>query len=169
MEPEAVVLSSRGAGSRIPAVDTPANADAPMTHDVRWKQRFSNFSRALADMSADVALRDTRVLSRLEEKGLIHSFEMIHELAWNVLKDFLESEAGTTGLLGSKDSTREAFKRGLITDGETWMDMIRCRNLSSHVYDEAVASQIVDDICTRFHGRFIALRDTLSSRIDPAA
>jgi nucleotidyltransferase substrate binding protein (TIGR01987 family) len=140
-----------------------------MTPDVRWKQRFSNFSRALRDMSADLALRDARPLSRLEEKGLIHSFEMVHELAWNVLKDFLESEAGTTGLLGSKDSTREAFKRGLISDGETWMDMIRRHNLTSHVYDEDVARQIVNDIALRFHGCFLALHETLSRRLDPSA
>ena len=138
-----------------------------MTPDVRWKQRFANFSKALREMSADVALRDTRPLSRLEEKGLVQSFEMVHELAWNVLKDFLESEAGTTGLLGSKDSTREAFKRGLLADGEAWMDMIRCRNLTSHVYDEHIARQVVEDICSRFHGCFLSLHDALSSRIDP--
>lgn len=140
-----------------------------MTQDVRWKQRFSNFSLALKDMSADVALRDVRPLSRLEEKGLVQSFEMVHELAWNVLKDFLEAEAGTTGLLGSKDSTREAFKRGLIADGEAWMDMIRCRNLTSHVYNQDLARQVVDDICSRFHACFVELHDTLPPRAEPTA
>ncbi len=138
-----------------------------MTPDVRWKQRFSNFTRALSDLSADVALHGARPLSRLEEKGVVQSFEMVHELAWNVLKDFLESEAGTTGLLGSKDSTREAFKRGLITDGEAWMEMIRCRNLTSHVYNEDIARQVVNDICSRFHACFVELRDTLPSRAEP--
>lgn len=138
-----------------------------MTPDIQWKQRFSNFSRALSDLSADVALHGARPLSRLEEKGLVQSFEMVHELAWNVLKDFLESEAGTTGLLGSKDSTREAFKRGLIADGEAWMHMIHCRNLSSHVYNEDIARQVVNDICSGFHSCFLQLHDTLSSRVDP--
>ena len=94
---------------------------------------------------------------------------MVHELAWNVLKDFLESEAGTLGLMGSKDSTREAFKRGLIADGEVWMDMIRCRNLTSHVYDEALAQQVADDICSRFHGCFVRLHTMLSARIESTA
>lgn len=122
-----------------------------MTTDIRWRQRFDNYSKAFLELSDDVDLRQSRALSRLEEKGLIQSFEVAHELAWNVLKDYLEEIGGTTGLLGSKDSTREAFKRGLIADGEIWMDMIKARNLTSHVYDEATVRKIADDICQRFH------------------
>ncbi len=128
-----------------------------MTQDIRWKQRFDNYSKAFLELSADVALRQSRELSRLEEKGLIQSFEVVHELSLNVLKDYLEEIAGTTGLLGSKDSTREAFKRGLIADGEVWMDMIKSRNLTSHVYDEETARKIADDVCRRFQPCFAAL------------
>lgn len=128
-----------------------------MTEDIRWKQRFSNFDKAFADLDAEVALRAARPLSRLEEKGLIQSFEYTHELAWNVLKDYLADVAGTTGLLGSKDTTREAFKRGLIEEGETWMDMIKSRNLTSHVYDHATAKTIADAISQRYHAQFAAL------------
>ncbi len=128
-----------------------------MDTDIRWQQRFDNFNKAFLELSNDVALRQSRELSRLEEKGLIQSFEMVHELAWNVLKDYLEDVAGTTGLLGSKDSTREAFKRGLIIDGEIWMDMIKARNLTSHVYDEVTARKIADDICQRFHPAFATM------------
>ncbi|PIQ13772.1 MAG: nucleotidyltransferase [Hydrogenophilales bacterium CG_4_9_14_3_um_filter_59_35] len=128
-----------------------------MTQDIRWKQRFNNYTKALNELSADVALRESRKLSRLEEKGLIQSFEMVHELAWNVLKDYLEDVAGTTGLFGSKDSTREAFKRGLIEDGEAWMEMIKSRNLTSHVYDESTARDIAEDIAARFHPSFLRM------------
>lgn len=128
-----------------------------MTEDVRWKQRFQNFTKAFNDLSADVSLSEVRELSRLEEKGLIQSFEMTHELAWNVLKDYLEEVAGTTGLLGSKDTTREAFKRGLIDEGEVWMDMLKSRNLTSNVYDEATARKIAHEIRGRFHACFAAM------------
>jgi nucleotidyltransferase substrate binding protein (TIGR01987 family) len=127
-----------------------------MTEDIRWKQRFANFDRAFADLEAEVALRGTRALSRLEEKGLIQSFEYTHELAWNVLKDYLADVGGTTGLLGSKDTTRETFKRGLIEDGEIWMDMIKSRNLTSHVYDENKARALADAISQHDHARFEA-------------
>ena len=135
-----------------------------MTNDIRWQQRFDNFSKAFLELSGDVALRRSRELSRLEEKGLIQSFEMVHELSWNVLKDYLQEVGGTTGLLGSKDSTREAFKRGLIADGETWMDMIKARNLSSHLYDEGTARRIADDICDRFQTCFAAMHTDFLAR-----
>jgi nucleotidyltransferase substrate binding protein (TIGR01987 family) len=129
-----------------------------MTEDIRWKQRFSNFNKAYEDLNAEVALRASRPLSRLEEKGLIQSFEYTHELAWNVLKDYLADVAGTTGLMGSKDTTREAFKRGLIEDGEAWMDMIKSRNLTSHVYDQETAKAIANDISQRYHAQFAGLQ-----------
>jgi nucleotidyltransferase substrate binding protein (TIGR01987 family) len=134
-----------------------------MTQDIRWKQRFDNYTKAFRDLSDYVALRESRELSRLEEKGLIQSFAITHELAWNVLKDYLEEEAGTTGLLGSKDTTREAFKRGLIEDGEIWVDMIKSRNLTSHVYYETTARQIAEDIRVHFYPRFAAMHQRFRS------
>ena len=128
-----------------------------MTEDIRWKQRFQNYSKAFTDLRAEVAIRSSRELSRLEEKGLIQSFEMTHELAWNLLMDYLGEVGGTTGLLGSKDTTREAFKRGLIDDGEVWMAMIKDRNQTSHVYDASSARIIADHICQHFYARFAAL------------
>jgi hypothetical protein len=64
-----------------------------------------------------VELAKRRRLSRLEEQGLIQAFEYTHELAWNTLKDFLENR-GVRNLYGSKDATREAFRSGLIENGE---------------------------------------------------
>lgn len=72
-----------------------------MSHDVRWKQRFDNYQRALSQMTVAVELSRTRPLSDLEQQGLIQGFECTHELAWNVLKDYLEME-GIQGLVGSR-------------------------------------------------------------------
>lgn len=135
-----------------------------MSEDIRWKQRFDNYSKAFQEFNTDVDLRQSRALSRLEEKGLIQSFELVHELSWSVLNDYLQDVGGTTGLLGSKDITREAFKRGLIANGEVWMDMIKARNLTSHLYDEATARSIVDDICCRFKDCFSAMHADFLNR-----
>lgn len=125
--------------------------------DIRWRQRFSNFNKAFAQLGAAVELSKTRPLSKLEEQGLIQAFEFTHELAWNTLKDFLESR-GTLDLYGSKDATRSAFKLGLIEDGETWMDMIRSRNLTSHTYDESTAAAIVTAIIQNYYAAFGAFQ-----------
>lgn len=129
--------------------------------DVRWKQRFNNYLRALQTLRDAVAISQTRRLTPLEEQGLIQSFEFTHELAWNVLKDFLE-EQGVSGIIGSKNATREAFRNGLIIDGEAWMDMIKARNQTSHTYDQATARAIVDNALTRFYPAFEALVERLT-------
>ena len=128
-----------------------------MTQDIRWKQRFENFQRALKQLSLAMDLKAQRPLSDLEQQGLIQGFEFTHELAWNVLKDYLEME-GIQGLVGSRSTAREAFKRGLVMDGEVWMDMIEKRNLSSHTYNQTVALTIVEAIAVRYYPAFCELQ-----------
>lgn len=128
--------------------------------DIRWVQRFQNYRQALSRLTEAVELSSERPLSELEQQGLIQGFEYTHELGWNVLKDYLE-EQGFVGIIGSKGATREAFKNGLITDGEAWMDMIKARNLTSHTYKTEVAEDIAKDILGRFHPALVALERRL--------
>lgn len=128
-----------------------------MTLDIRWKQRFDNFQRALRQLTLAMELKAQRPLSDLEQQGLIQGFEFTHELAWNVLKDYLEME-GIQGLVGSRSTAREAFKRGLVRDGEVWMDMIEKRNLSSYTYNLAVANTLVLAIAERYYPAFRELQ-----------
>lgn len=129
--------------------------------DTRWIQRFDSFSKALAQLQDADALSKTRPLSRLEEQGMIQAFEYTHELAWKTMKDFLE-EKGNSSLFGSKDVTRAAFKLGIIENGETWMDMIKSRNQTSHTYNEEVAVQIVNSIINDYFTNFKLLHDKLN-------
>jgi nucleotidyltransferase substrate binding protein (TIGR01987 family) len=142
-----------------------------MTEDIRWKQRFNNYRNALQTLTEAVELAQQRLLTRLEQQGLIQGFEFTHELAWNVLKDYLEAQ-GFVGLIGSRNATRQAFKDALIQDGEAWMDMIKARNLTSHTYNTDIAAGIASDILRRFYPAFVAMANTftaLSVQADPDA
>jgi nucleotidyltransferase substrate binding protein (TIGR01987 family) len=121
--------------------------------DVRWHQRLQSFGQAFVFLSEAARLAGERDLSSLEEQGLIQAFECTHELAWNVLKDYLESQ-GVQEVVGSKGATREAFKNGLLADGEVWMDMIKSRNQTSHTYNEKTANEITEAILTRYCAQF---------------
>lgn len=125
----------------------------PNNPDVRWHQRLQSFHKAFVRLSEAARLASERELSPLEKQGLIQAFEFTHELAWNVLKDYLESQ-GIQGVVGSKGATREAFKNGLIADGEVWMDMIKSRNQTSHTYNEETANEITEAILTRYCAQF---------------
>jgi len=130
--------------------------------DVRWRQRSSNFRRALARLVEAVDLSVQRPLSDLERQGLIQAFEFTHELSWKTLKDFLASR-GVEELYGSRDTTREAFAQGLVRDGEAWMEMIRHRNLSTHTYDEGTVQEIVTAVVSRYLHAFQELETQLQN------
>ena len=133
-----------------------------MNLDIRWKQRFSNYKKALIQLTKFI---DRGELNELEKQGLIQAFEYTHELAWNLLKDYLQDQ-GVQNITGSKDAVRAAFKLGLIEDGETWMDMIKDRNQTVHTYNEATAEAIATNIQTRFFDLFIELRQKMQDLSD---
>ncbi|ETO94517.1 nucleotidyltransferase substrate binding protein [Legionella oakridgensis] len=118
--------------------------------DIRWHQRLSNYKRALEQLSSAVELANQRPLSELEKQGLIQSFEFTHELAWNVMKDYFFFQ-GQSNITGSRDAAREAFNKGLIDQGEIWMEMIKSRNQTSHTYNQKVADEIVFHIKERYY------------------
>ncbi len=129
--------------------------------DTRWHQRLDNFKKAFSQLKEAVVLYQQRPLSHLETQGLIKTFEFTHELSWNVIKDFFEYQ-GNTSIMGSRDATREAFQKGLISDGSTWMEMIKSRNQTSHTYNEDTAIAIVDAVVNRYFSLFEAFLQKMS-------
>lgn len=130
-----------------------------MEDDIRWKQRFSNYQKALSQLQKFI---DKGNLNELEEQGLIQAFEFTHELAWNVMKDYFEYQ-GNTYITGSRDASREAFQKGLIENGEVWMEMIKSRNQSSHTYNEEIADEIKDKVFDFYFESFIAFKNKMKT------
>jgi nucleotidyltransferase substrate binding protein (TIGR01987 family) len=133
-----------------------------MEKDIRWKQRLQNYKKALVTMQKAVELTATRNLSDLEKQGVIQGFEFTFELAWNVMKDYLD-EQGITGIIGSKNAVRHAFNKGLIEDGQVWMDMIESRNISSHSYDEEIAEKLQQKIVEVFYDQLTTFAEKMES------
>ena len=132
--------------------------------DVRWQQRFANFQAALDQLES---FFEPPALNEREQQGLIKAFEYCFELGWSTLRDLLLAE-GNADLLGSRDTLRLAFSRGLIDDGEAWMRMIQDRNLTSHTYNLVTAEQIAAQVAGCYLGCFQRLRARLLQRLaDP--
>ncbi len=125
--------------------------------DIRWQQRFSNYKKAIAQLSV---FMQQASLNKLEEQGLIQAFEYTHELAWLTLSDFIKNQ-GNTEIFGSKDATREAFRLNIIEKGEIWMEMIKSRNLTSHTYNEETTQKILSSIRNDYYAEFLALEKRL--------
>ncbi len=130
----------------------------------RWHLRLDNYRRALARLDEAVRLAQQRPLSELERQGLIQAFEFSFELAWNLLKDYLDYQ-GVSLITGSRDAIREAFARGLIDAGEAWLGMLQDRNRTVHTYNEPVAAAIAERILQHYHPLF----QQLSARMEQLA
>jgi nucleotidyltransferase substrate binding protein (TIGR01987 family) len=128
-----------------------------MNKDIRWKQRFHNFSKALAQLQMFV---DAGELNKMEEQGLIQAFEYTFELAWNTIKDYYTNQ-GVTEIQGSRDAFKLAANRDLIKDAEKWMKMVESRIKTVHTYDEELAKEIANDILEFYYPMFIQLQTRL--------
>lgn len=126
--------------------------------DIRWEQRFSNYSKALSQLSEGLAIENP---SDLEKEGIIQRFEYTFDLAWKTLKDYLNLQ-GYTDITGSRDTFREAFNLGLIENGSIWMEMIESRNLTSHTYNEETATEILNSIRDEYYSLFQSLQVRLN-------
>ncbi len=129
--------------------------------DIRWIQRLDNYNKALSTLSKAIELNEKRELSELEKQGMIQSFEYTHELAWKLMKDYFIFQ-GNTEITGSRDATREAFKTGLIEDGDNWLKMIENRNLTSHTYNQETSEEIYTNIVKLFYQLFVLLQDKMN-------
>ena len=135
--------------------------------DIRWIQRLGNFRKTLADLKEAVDTAKNRELNKLEKQGLIQSFEYTYELAWNTVKDFY-TEQGETGIQGSRDAFRMAFNRGLVSNGEIFMETIKSRQKTSHSYNEETAEEILNAVIHDYYKAFNDLADTLIIEMEKA-
>ncbi len=113
--------------------------------DIRWKQRFQNYNRALFLLSD--ALKDgSEKLSLLEKEGTLQRFGFTFELAWKLMKDYLEESGIIINPITPKQVIKQAFTAKIISDGQVWIDMLLSRNLMSHTYDFIKFETIAKDV-----------------------
>lgn len=126
-----------------------------MENDIRWQQRFSNYTKALEQLRKFIIHGD---LNELEKQGLVKAFDYTYELAWNTIKDFYESQ-GEAGIQGSRDAIQLAFNRGLVADGLDWMQMLKDRNRTAHIYNLQIADEITENILKKYFTLFTSLKN----------
>jgi nucleotidyltransferase substrate binding protein (TIGR01987 family) len=102
--------------------------------DVRWLQRFQNFSKAFALLS-EITMYDSKEMENLQKEGFIQRFEIVFDLAWKTLRDYLEY-LGHDVQPSPRPIIKEAFEVGVIEEGQAFIDMLIARNAMSHTYDE---------------------------------
>ncbi|MBN1314790.1 MAG: nucleotidyltransferase substrate binding protein [Anaerolineales bacterium] len=120
-----------------------------MVKDIRWKQRFQNFDRAVILLREPIE-RGIETLSDLEKEGTIQRFEFTVELAWKTLKDYLEYQGAVIEPITPRNVIKESFAAKILADGQVWIDMLDHRNLMSHAYDSKTFEKAVIAIRDRY-------------------
>ncbi len=86
-----------------------------------WKYRFANYKHAFVLLREAIEAMDETAMSQLEKEGIIQRFEYTMELAWKVMKDYLENEGVTLAQVTPRAVIRAAFETRLIRNGQDWM------------------------------------------------
>ncbi|WPX09831.1 nucleotidyltransferase substrate binding protein [Caldicellulosiruptor danielii] len=122
------------------------------------RNKFANFRKALLKLKEAVEERSDNPLLY---DGAIQRFEFTYELAWKLLKAYLEYQ-GIVSISSPRAVFKEAFSVCLIENQEKWLRMIEDRNLTVHTYDECVAKAIFE----RIKSDYLPLFEELEKRFE---
>ncbi len=101
---------------------------------------FEKFRKALNRLDEGVK----KAKDQLDNDGVIQRFEFTFELMWKTLRLFLLSEGIITN--SPREALKEAFRFGLISDEECFIDMLEDRNQTSQIYSEEISKSILNRI-----------------------
>ena len=102
----------------------------------RLFEKFNDYQKALARLREAIEAPE----SDLKSDAVIQRFEFTYEMAWKTVKLYLEKKGIEVNSPGSVFS--ESNRLGLIKDGNGWTYLQKCRNMTSHTYDEILALQV---------------------------
>jgi nucleotidyltransferase substrate binding protein (TIGR01987 family) len=110
---------------------------------------LSSFEKALASLNTALeAYSATQhpagsAEHELMRDGVIQRFEYTFELAWKMIKRYLQ-EYGLERVdsLTNRDLFRLGYEQGLLREAEIWFDYLAKRNLTSHTYNQVTAEAV---------------------------
>jgi len=121
--------------------------------------KLDNFSNALKKLEEAFAQEG----SPLCLDGTIKRFEFSFEMAWKALKKFLLYEG--TECLSARDCIKKAYQLEFIKKEDTWLNILKDRNSTSHIYDEKEAEEIYQRIKNAYFVEFKKLEEKLVEKI----
>ena len=122
----------------------------------RLSERIENFNKAYVLYEQAHAAYFAEPQNQLIQLAMIQGFEIVFELGWKCLKDYLASK--NIEEFTPRDVIKAAFKSNILSTAQIWIDMAKDRNASSHEYNEKKVAMIIEKIgsiyfeeLTRFH------------------
>lgn len=130
----------------------------------RWVQRFKNLEKSVQNLEDTRDCIKREGINKIYTMALIQAYEIVFELSWKTLKDYLEYNGITTDT--PRETIKEAFAKNIISDGQVWIEMMEARNKTSHTYKEEFATELCNDILNTYIPKINILTEFLKGKIN---
>ena len=120
--------------------------------------------------------RNLQVICRAEQEditnefiisGIIDKFYIQFELGWKVLKELLRYEGANQAATGSpREIIKTAYAYFDFIEENIWLEMLRDRNDTTHIYNEEAAQKLVEKILHRYIAVFVTLEQHIRERYE---
>ncbi len=99
--------------------------------------------------------------------GVIDKFYIQFELGWKVLKELLSYEGVKSAASGSpREIIKAAYAYFDFIDENLWLQMLRDRNDTTHMYNEEAAVELVDKIIKDYIPVFEKMEQAVNDRYE---
>lgn len=125
-------------------------------------KKFDNYSSALETLKQ---AKNQDLENEFVQSGIIAKFSLQFELGWKLMKELLKYEGDKTAATGSpREIIKAAYAYYDWMDEEIWLQMLRDRNDTAHIYDAALAERLVATIIDRYIPEFERMDSNVAAR-----
>ena len=127
----------------------------------RFTERIENFNKAyeLFEIAQKSYINDKQ--NDIYKLAIVQAFEIVYELGWKVIKDFLKTKDIET--YTPRDTIKEAFASNILPSAQIWIDMAKDKNASSHEYNQDKVSLILENISTTYFNELQRFKNDLET------
>ena len=127
----------------------------------RLSERIENFNNAykLFETAQKSYINDKQ--NDIYKLAIVQAFEIVYELGWKVIKDFLKTKDIET--FTPRDTIKEAFAANILPSAQILIDMAKDRNASSHEYNQDKVNLILENISTTYFNELKRFKDNLET------
>ena len=125
----------------------------------RLAERIENFTGAFELYNK---MRTEYITDKMNDTfrlALVQAFEVVFELAWKVLKDYLQENGIDANY--PKAVIKEAFNKKTIVNGQVWIDMCETRNSTSHEYNMEKVNVMLEKIAYDYYEELLNFTDII--------
>lgn len=130
-------------------------------------KKLDNFSNCLRILEqADFQEAATSPIYRT---GVVGQFNLTFELAWKAMQQVLQLHGVVEAATGSpREILQLGYKVGFLQQPEVWLDMLKKRHQSVHLYNEEEVDALIQLVKDSFISAFQTLEKTLLKKLQEA-